>query len=162
MKVSNEWWIYCFRNGYSAPKVQLCLAFCPASYSIRNTFVCFCYLLHTKFLWNESKYELMPIFRFIEEFFSFWRNWSRLYLVLETSGEWNCMQISSHPDVFTSCWQDDWPCVLLRNFELKVSGISIEDKQRVKLWPYGKILSTFSHVVIVTGSLPSLVQMVSK
>ncbi|PKU45616.1 retinoic acid receptor rxr-gamma [Limosa lapponica baueri] len=49
-----------------------------------------------------------------------------------------------------------------RNFELKLSGISIEDKQRVKLWPSGKMLSTFSHVVIITGSLPSLVQMVSK
>lgn len=34
--------------------------------------------------------------------------------VSEIFRKWNCMQISSWPDVFTSCWQDDSPCVLLK------------------------------------------------
>lgn len=51
-------------------------------------------------------------------------------LTSQISGEWNCLQISSCPDVFNFCWQDDWPCVRFRNLELKLSGISIEDKHR--------------------------------
>lgn len=139
----------------------MCLAFCPAMYSIRNTFVHFCYLLHTKFFWNESKYKSMPIFQFIEEFFSLCRNWSHLYLRLrflenETARKSTAVQMflplaNKMIDLVCCSKILNSSCLV---FQLKTS--------RVKLWPSGKILSTFSHVVIITGSLPSLVQMVSK